>query len=97
MYDKVLIITDHTTLPDISRGTAKHLPCPQGYTVGAIVRKGDWIDRHMPGVYGEAVFVNQATRDVKFVDEDNGLSCTVLKDKSMKCVARIHGKEVIWA
>jgi len=51
----------------------------------------------MPGVYGEAVFVNQATRDVKFVDEDKGLSCTVLKDKSMKCVARIRGKEVIWA
>lgn len=99
--DKVLIVTDGTTLLDISSleggGQIRHHLCPQGYSVGAIVRKNDWTNPAMFGLYGEAVYVNPATRDVKFIDEANGLSCTVIRDDKLKCVARIYGRKVLWA
>ena len=93
---KILILTGDAALPDISSGKTVRHACPPGYSVGAIVRRRDWNDPHMFGVFGEAVFVDMTAGDVRFVDETEGLSCTVLKNNRMRCVARIQGRKVIW-
>ncbi len=98
--DKVLLVSNGDTLADLRtepvKGIARDHSCPAGYLVGAIVRRNDWIDQELYGVYGEAVFVDPAKRDVQFVDEEKGLPCTVLKAGNVKCVGHVYGRKITW-
>lgn len=98
--DRVLLVSNGSTMADLrapaEKGRAVFHSCPAGYLVGAIVNRNDWIDQELFGVYGEAVFVNPAKKDVQFVDEENGLPCTVLKTGDVKCVGHVYGRKIIW-